>query len=61
MAEGSGSSSLGHHEMGRPGPWRWWPGGECHGHRVIAFSPLELNSARELNRRLYDYLRRIAL
>ncbi|MDD1647652.1 MAG: CO dehydrogenase/acetyl-CoA synthase subunit delta, partial [Methanomicrobiales archaeon] len=27
-----------------------------HGHRVIAFSPLELNSARELNRRLYDYL-----
>ncbi|MBS1195040.1 MAG: acetyl-CoA decarbonylase/synthase delta subunit [Methanomicrobia archaeon] len=28
----------------------------AHGHRVIAFSPLELNSARELNRRLYDYL-----
>jgi len=27
-----------------------------HGHKVLAFSPLELNSAKELNRRLYEYL-----
>jgi acetyl-CoA decarbonylase/synthase complex subunit delta len=27
-----------------------------HGHVVLAFSPLELNSAKELNRRLYEYL-----